>query len=140
MLGEPRARNEVFPSVKASAHKRPADGPYSFPTRLSEGSNYEVVVASQPTSPAQNCSAHNGNGGLANFTLPAGKAVALQSVKSDFSGQDDYAHAVAIQPDGKIVVAGKSPNWARQTSVLLAIFPIAPWIRTSATALPLASP
>ncbi len=42
-----------------------ADGPFTFATALSDGSNYAVTVLTQPGSPTQTCSVSSGNGTLA---------------------------------------------------------------------------
>ena len=42
-----------------------ANGPFTFPTSISDGSVYSVTVAGQPTGPNQICSVTNGSGTLA---------------------------------------------------------------------------
>ncbi len=39
-----------------------ADGDFTFPTALANGSSYDVTIASQPTSPNQTCTVSNGSG------------------------------------------------------------------------------
>lgn len=42
-----------------------ANGPFTFPTQLPNGSSYSVAVASQPTGPNQSCTVTNGTGVIA---------------------------------------------------------------------------
>jgi hypothetical protein len=42
-----------------------ADGAYTFPTELADGSDYVVAVSTQPTGPSQTCTVSNGSGTLA---------------------------------------------------------------------------
>ncbi len=146
-----------------------ANGPFTFPRRLNDGTIYSVSIESQPTSPAQICTLTNGNGTitgadvsnvLVSCTTPPpasgldqgfglqgkvfstlgsarvlaqqgdGKLLALGSLTLTRYNTDgtvdtsfgsggkvdivangsaiDRMAAVAAQPDGKIVVAGKT--------------------------------
>jgi hypothetical protein len=48
----------------------PGIGPFTFPTAMSTGEEYDVVVQTQPTNPPQTCTVQNGNGivGTSNVT------------------------------------------------------------------------
>lgn len=46
-----------------------ADGSFTFPTSLDDGSAYEVAVAAQPTNPVQTCTVSQGTGELSGFPV-----------------------------------------------------------------------
>ena len=93
-----------------------ANGPFVFPTALSNAQSYVVSVATQPANPLQLCSVANGSGTLhganvsdiavtCNTPLPGGSldpAFGGGKVTNTFSA----AKSVALQTDGKSVVVG----------------------------------
>ncbi len=96
----------------------PVNGNFTFPTGLSEGAGYTVRVTGQPSDPRQNCTVANGTG-----TMPGHEVtdVAVTCVTIETPGGLDpgfgadgvvttaglsSAQALALQPDGKIVVSG----------------------------------
>ncbi len=96
----------------------PGNGAFTFPTGLPEDSEYTIRVTGQPSDPQQNCSVTNGAG-----TVPGHDVtdVAVTCVTIENPGGLDPgfgtdgivatlgltgAQAIALQPDGKIVVAG----------------------------------
>src|SRR5205823_2792643 len=79
-------------SVAVQADGKIVVGGYSW-----NGSNYDFAVVR-----------YNGNGSLDASLDGDGK------VTTDLGGSNDYAYAVAVQADGKIVVAGYSANGGNQ--------------------------
>jgi hypothetical protein len=47
------------------------NGAFTFSSRLATGQDYDVVVATQPSSPAQVCTAQNASGTVANSDVTA---------------------------------------------------------------------
>jgi uncharacterized delta-60 repeat protein len=68
-------------------------------------------VAVQPDGKVVVVGASNGNFAVARYTLSGALDLSFSGdgrLTTDFSGTDDSAHAVVVQPDGKIVVVGAS--------------------------------
>lgn len=101
-----------------------ADGPFAFPGAYPSGDAYDVTVEQQPSNPLQACTVTNGQGtiGSADVTdvlvtcrTPAGGGLDLGFgtnglVSTDlipYSADERFAAAVALQADGKILVAGE---------------------------------
>jgi Calx-beta domain len=77
----------------------PANASFTFPGTATSGQGYEVNVKTQPSNPDQVCTAlvrYRPDG-----TVPA-------SLTTDFNGTGDVGHALAIDPEGRIVAAGTS--------------------------------
>ena len=97
-----------------------ADGPFTIESDLPDGSPYEVVVATQPTNPVQRCTVFGGSGAITgadvtNIGVDCDAPVANRSLDPDFGSGGiatapvpGGATALALQPDGKIVVGGES--------------------------------
>jgi uncharacterized delta-60 repeat protein len=98
----------------------PGNGAFTFPTLVRVGRSYNVRVATQPAAPAQVCSVANGSGRIVDadvtnvmvdcVTPPPN--LALDPGFGDGGkatvGLTGEGRAVALQPDGKIVLAGGS--------------------------------
>ncbi len=114
----------VLQNNKADDVTITANGSFTFPARLNAGSSYAVTVLSKPV--GQLCLVSNGSGTIfsANITnvtvscLNRGeldptfnkpKGYLIQSNAAGGSS-DDFGNAVAIDPKGRIVVAGSSVN------------------------------
>ena len=100
------------------------NGGFIFPGRLNAGSSYSVTVLSNPI--GQLCLVSNGAGtifsaNITNVTVscinrgeldPAFNAPKGYLIQSDSAGGnlDNFGNAVAIDPNGRIIVAGSSVN------------------------------
>lgn len=97
-----------------------SNGPFSFAQQLPDSFAYRVVVATQPTGPAQVCTVANGSGTVAgadvsNIAVACVTPVAVTGLDSAFGGDGKVTtvvntgrlDAVVLQPDGKIVAAGR---------------------------------
>ncbi|MBX6332080.1 MAG: hypothetical protein IRY91_09555, partial [Gemmatimonadaceae bacterium] len=108
---------------KSGLEARPAaGGPFTIVPAATDGSPYNGVVATQPSNPLQVCTVSGGAGTVAatngtniavNCTTPApGPSGSLDPAFGDqgrvFADLPGGATAMALQPDGKIVVAGGS--------------------------------
>jgi uncharacterized delta-60 repeat protein len=96
---------------------QPANGTYSFPTKLPDTEPYNVIIASQPANPAQFCSAANGSGTIANadvtnINIDCAAPELKGSLDPTFgsNGTATYplepAKSLALQSDGKLVIVG----------------------------------
>jgi uncharacterized delta-60 repeat protein len=96
---------------------QPGNGTYSFPTKLPDTEPYNVIIASQPSNPAQICSAVNGSGTIAkadvtNINIDCAAPQPKGSLDPTFgsSGIATYplepAKSLALQGDGKLVIVG----------------------------------
>ena len=96
------------------------NGPFTFSIPIANGVPYSVAVAMQPTNPAQICTVTNGSGTVTNADVanvavdcvtpppPGGVDPTFGSggkVSTAFGGDET---AMALQADGKIVMAGGS--------------------------------
>jgi len=105
-------RTNAFDQVQLTA-----DGTFTFQVPLADGTAYSISVATQPTNPLQTCTLTNGSGTIdnANVTNIEVNCVTQQAV----SGLDPTfgshgklfastaaATALALQPDGKLLVLG----------------------------------
>ena len=97
------------------------NGAFTFTQRLPDAFNYTVTVATQPTSPSQVCTVANGSGAVAgadvtNVAVTCTTPAPVGALDPTFGIGGKVAtplnageaEAVAVQPDGKIVVAGWS--------------------------------
>jgi uncharacterized delta-60 repeat protein len=95
----------------------PADGTFTFTVPLADGTAYSISVATQPTNPLQTCTLTNGSGTIAsaNVTNIEVNCVTQQTVSGldpTFGSQGKLfaaaagATALALQPDGKLLVLG----------------------------------
>ncbi len=95
-----------------------ADGPFTMPGTLIDGLPYTVRVLHQPESPAQVCSVANGSGTVAGADVTdvrvdcvtTNPAAALDASfgsggKVALASPGGVGEALAVQPDGKILVA-----------------------------------
>jgi uncharacterized delta-60 repeat protein len=97
-----------------------ANGAFSFGQSVIQGSNYLVSIDAQPI--GQTCTINNGSGSnitanVANVQVMCSSG-GMVSTKIGFNGSN--ASSVAIQADGKIVVAGASINAGLDSDVALA--------------------
>jgi uncharacterized delta-60 repeat protein len=128
----------VIEEIKSGGVAAPtADGSFTFSIRRNNGQLYEARIKSQPLNPVQTCSVvANGQGTVADadvtniavqcVTSPAGGAALDLGFGSEgrvFNGTlGGSGEAVALQPDGKIVVLGQlgmfryQPNGVLDTS------------------------
>ena len=95
------------------------NGPFAFPTAVSDGLRYDVSVATQPSNPDQVCTVRNGAGTVAGADVtdigvecappapPSGldTTFGVDGRVSTAVGHGE-AEAVLVQPDGGIVTAG----------------------------------
>ncbi len=111
-----------------------ANGPFTFATKVADGSAYAVTVKTQPGAPAQGCTVANGAGTImgadvTNVTVTCntitfgldttfgvgGKA----TTNIGIGATPDVGHGVVIQLDGKIVVVGTSNDGANDHFALV---------------------
>jgi len=96
---------------------QPGNGIYTLPTRVPDGTNYDVAIVSQPANPTQVCSLKNGSGKIAaadvtNIEVDCVTPEPDGSLDPTFgsSGMATFAlpaaKSVALQRDGKLVVVG----------------------------------
>jgi uncharacterized delta-60 repeat protein len=96
----------------------PSNGPFVFGRQFVSGSPYDVTVATQPNNPAQTCTVTDGSGTIADQDV-TGVLVDCVTVATDDDLDPDFgiagkvtsamvggANAMALQPDGKVVVLG----------------------------------
>jgi len=104
----------------------PTNGEFTFPTELLDGWEYDVRIVTQPDSPRQVCTVANGQGTIASANVTD---VAISCVDAPAPGSLDPtfgtggivtepvlvrgAEEMAIQTDGRIVVADSSWRVAR---------------------------
>lgn len=113
-----------------------ASGPFVFDREYASGLPYDVRVATQPTAPTQVCTVTKGSGAIvdADITdvtvdcvtpppddggLDDGFGVDGKATTGTMRGADD----MALQPDGKIVVAGSAVNGTRTGVGMLRLLP-----------------
>ena len=96
---------------------QPGNGAYTLPTRLLDGTSYDVAIVSQPANPVQVCSLKNGSGQIAaadvtNIDVDCTTPAPVGSLDPTFgsSGMATFplppAKSVALQGDGKLVIVG----------------------------------
>ncbi|RKZ05279.1 hypothetical protein DRQ25_16520, partial [Candidatus Fermentibacteria bacterium] len=88
----------------------PANGPFSFPTPLDDGSRYAVTVGSQPVNPNQYCTVTRGNGlltgsDISNVSIVCINVYAVGGTVSGLSGsglvlQNNAGDDLAIDANG----------------------------------------
>jgi uncharacterized delta-60 repeat protein len=97
------------------------NGPFTFAQRLPDTFSYDVIVATQPTAPAQVCTVANGEGTVAganvtNVVVTCVTPPPISGLDSTFSGDGKATtalnaavmQAVVVQADGRILVAGRA--------------------------------
>lgn len=95
----------------------PVNGPFVFPAARPDGSAYDVRIDAQPQNPLQICSVSDGKGRIAGAnvadvevtcTTPenTGGLDATFGSAGKLTGPLAQAQALALQPDGKLVVVG----------------------------------
>jgi hypothetical protein len=96
---------------------QPGNGAYTFPTKLLDGTNYDIAIISQPANPVQVCSLKNGSGKVAaadvtNIDVDCVTPAPVGSLDPTF-GSNGIANfplppatSIALQNDGKLVVVG----------------------------------
>lgn len=101
-----------------------ADGVFTFARGAESGTQYHVAVTRQPVNPAQTCVVANGDGLLvadvSDISVTCTDVVFSSALDPgfgsggmrliDFNGGDDRVRAVALQDDGKIVLAGEASS------------------------------
>ncbi|PYE51073.1 hypothetical protein [Deinococcus yavapaiensis] len=91
----PEDRSSATLTVRASA-----TAPHSFPTTITlRGTNEQQVVSKTLTVTVR------GPAGSLDTTFGASGSRSI-----DFGGKDDYATAMTVQPDGRVLVAGHTPG------------------------------
>ncbi|HEX6397268.1 MAG TPA: Calx-beta domain-containing protein, partial [Steroidobacteraceae bacterium] len=94
-----------------------ADGPFTFPRRLDDGTQYSVSVEAQPTNPAQICSVTHGSGTIAgadvsNVQVSCTTPPPVSGIDTSFGSQGKVftppasARVLAQQADGKLLALG----------------------------------
>jgi uncharacterized delta-60 repeat protein len=106
----------------------PTNGPFTFSYRFPDGRPYEVRVVSQPVNPIQECSVINAAGTIASADVTdVAVACVTQEPESGLDltfgsggkvteGLPGGAVAMALQPDGKVLVLGER-RLARYTAL-----------------------
>ncbi len=114
----------VLQNNKADDVTITANGSFTFPARVNAGNSYAVTVLSNPI--GQLCLVSNGSGtifsanitnvsvscmnrGMLDPTFNNPKGYLIQSNAAG-ENSDDFGNAVAIDPKGRIIVAGSSVN------------------------------
>jgi uncharacterized delta-60 repeat protein len=96
---------------------QPGNGTYSFPSKLLDTTPYDVIIATQPSNPAQICSLKNGSGTIAsaditNIDIDCPVPQPNGSLDSTFGSNGkatfpiEPAKSLALQSDGKLVIVG----------------------------------
>jgi len=109
----------------SSSTMNAANGPFTFPVDLANGSDYSLRIATQPTNPVQICTVSNGSGTIdgANVTDIAVSCAAPQSagdLDPAFGNGGKVAtnkllgaRALALQVDGKLVILSEQARVSR---------------------------
>jgi uncharacterized delta-60 repeat protein len=105
-----------------------ANGSYAFDNLRLAGTSYDIRIVSQPSNPIQICTLYNGLGTLAtanvtNVNVSCATPAPSGSLDPGFGDQgrvvgDRAGNALALQPDGKMVVALRSAGQAWLTRYL----------------------
>lgn len=114
LLGTGLVLTEVITGFQVT----PGNGPFVFGTRRPTGQDYEVRVSVQPTNPLQICAVANGTGTIGTSDVtdvavtcstpppPGGLDDGFGTDGRVTEGVPGGAAAIALQPDGKILVVG----------------------------------
>jgi uncharacterized delta-60 repeat protein len=106
-------RTNLFDQVQPTA-----DGTFTFPLPLADGTAYSISVATQPSNPLQTCTLTNGGGtidgaSVTNIEVNCVTQQAVSGLDPTFGSQGKLfsataaANALALQPDGKLLVLGR---------------------------------
>lgn len=109
----------VVDEIRTGNRLTPGNGDFTFPYEFSLGDQYEVRIVSQPTSPLQVCRVENGagivEGDVRDVAIVCESPPASATLDPDFGSGGRVTgllpgegRAVALQPDGKLVVLGKA--------------------------------
>jgi hypothetical protein len=113
-----------------------ADGAFTFPTAVPSGASYNVIVAAQPTGPAQACTVENGSGivGADNVTNISVSCVTTEfSIGGTVSGmtgsglvlQNNFGDDLPIASNGTFTFATSLPTGSPY-NVTVAVLPSLP--------------
>jgi uncharacterized delta-60 repeat protein len=94
-----------------------ADGPFTFPRLLDDGTSYSVSIETQPTNPTQICTLTNGSGTIAgadvtNVGVSCVTPTPVSGLDASFGSSGKLfntsgsARVLAQQPDGKLLALG----------------------------------
>lgn len=107
---------------KTGTETRPtSDGPFTIDTGLTDGTEFDVVVETQPQDPLQTCTVSGGTGTITGASVTGIGVACITDDRSSGVLDESFgdhgrviaplpggATAMAVQPDGRIIVAGES--------------------------------